>query len=300
MAVSTWTGTELLIWGGQNDYESSLHDGAAYNPSTGDWRMLANGPLEGSDHAGSTWTGTEWVIAAENKSGDVEVAAYDPAADSWRTLPSVTDEYSDPPTIAWTGSEILLFTAAGLFSMPAGGTEWVAEYQSSEWHGPGLWTGDLLVAQGSTEYGSDPLGSDYLNYPVAWDPTTRSTVDLAIPARNVYDGVLAGSRLAFFDQGLALDLTTNAWVALDLSEEAVKALELIGHTAVWADDRLLVWGGILDCGETPPTFGTMVELIPEWAPVRSVATPSARYVAATTAFADLAGTEDSSSVSFAC
>ncbi len=207
--------------------------GAAYNPSTVTWRKLAPAPLSGGTDVGSTWSGTEWWVAAGNRSGATDIAAYNPATNSWRSLPSIPDEFADTPSIAWSGSEVLLLTAAGLFSMPTDGTEWVAELQPTELQGPAIWTGDQFVALASTEYGSDPLASDYLTYPVGWDPSTRSTVELALPPRNVYDPVQASSRLAFFNQGLALDLTTDSWVTLSLDAEAIKALELAGHTSVW-------------------------------------------------------------------
>jgi hypothetical protein len=166
--------------------------------------------------------------------------------------------------------------------------------------GPATWTGDQLVALASTEYGSDPLRTDYLTYPVGWDPSSRSTVELTLPPHNVYEPVLAGSRLAFFDQGLAYDLTTDSWVTLGLDEDAFKALELAGHTAVWAGDRLLVWGGVHSCGETPPKFGTMVELIPQWTSDGSTATALPRQLAVSTGSTDPRGTAGPSSLSFAC
>ena len=280
-AVVTWTGSELLVWGGERDDDAPLSDGAAYNPTTGAWRVLSSGPLTGSHHAGSTWTGTEWWIAAENKSGGVDVAAYDPATDSWRTLPTVADDYADPPTIAWTGSAILLFTAAGLFRMPAGSTAWNPEFHSSDWHEPGVWTGELFVVMASSTIGTEPLQSDYLAYPVGWDPTTRSTLELALPPRNVFHPVVAGSHLAFFESGLALDMSANAWKTLDINESARKALDLGGHASVWAGDRLIVWGGVEGCGEEPPKHGQIVELIPEWnATEPAASSPSAGRLAA--------------------
>ncbi|GGM17335.1 hypothetical protein [Nakamurella endophytica] len=34
-ALSVWTGTQLLIWGGQSGFGEPLNDGAAYTPATG-------------------------------------------------------------------------------------------------------------------------------------------------------------------------------------------------------------------------------------------------------------------------
>ena len=262
-AVSTWTGSELLVWGGSNAYKSPLSDGAAYDPASRTWRAIADGPLTWSDRSGSAWTGTDWWIATDS-SGGVQVAAYTPATDTWRELPTIPDEYADDPTIAWTGSEILLLTAAGLFSLAEGASEWVLELQENDLHGPAVWTGDVLLLQADSPIGDDALNFDYLTYPVAWDPETRSTVDLSLPPRNVFDPIVAGSHLLFIGQALALDLAHNEWIALDLDEPTIKALDLLGYSATWAGDRLLLWGGIMGCGEGAPKLNLMNELAPDW------------------------------------
>ncbi len=100
-AAVAWTGTELIIWGGYATYPSERDDdgdfvygnGAAYNPSTDTWRMLAESPLaDRCDHT-LTWTGTEvLVFGGLPVCGDPNVLAYgdaalyDPVADSWRLV----------------------------------------------------------------------------------------------------------------------------------------------------------------------------------------------------------------------
>ena len=155
--------------GGEKDEELRFSDGAAYNPATGAWRVLADSPLTWDQHSAATWTGTEWWVVSE-RHGVAEVAVYEPISDSWRSLPSIPDEYADAPSIAWTGDEIA-FTAAGLFSMADGTSEWVAGSQPADSHAPAVWTDDGYVLMASSTIGDDPLGTDYLVYPVGWTPT---------------------------------------------------------------------------------------------------------------------------------
>jgi hypothetical protein len=100
-AVSVWTGTEVIVWGGRVG-DMALLDGAAYDPATDTWRMITPNTW-GHPGAHAVWTGTEMVVLAKNGG-----AAYDPATDSWRDLPTLDDGKGSgllPPV--WTGHELL-------------------------------------------------------------------------------------------------------------------------------------------------------------------------------------------------
>jgi hypothetical protein len=113
LVASTWTGRELLVWGGV-DGTTFFDDGAAYDPATDTWRTLAPAPSGGRSQAHSAWTGREWLIiggASEASAGlDSGGLAYDPAADTWRALavaPLV------PAAVAWSGQELLAVDEGG-------------------------------------------------------------------------------------------------------------------------------------------------------------------------------------------
>ncbi len=64
-----WTGTELILWGGFGTYESLddgdnvYGDGAAYNPRSDTWRILAPSPLTDRCEHSATWTGEALVTS---------------------------------------------------------------------------------------------------------------------------------------------------------------------------------------------------------------------------------------------
>jgi len=60
--IAIWTGTYMLIWGGQNG-NGLLNDGALYNPATDQWTALGvvNPPAARSG-ATALWTGTQLFI----------------------------------------------------------------------------------------------------------------------------------------------------------------------------------------------------------------------------------------------
>ncbi|MET0143313.1 MAG: hypothetical protein ABW328_00780 [Ilumatobacteraceae bacterium] len=125
--VSVWTGRELVVWsglpatsdecvtdagGGSLCGEPAVFDGAAYDPSTDRWRMIARGPVPAAGAPTQVipqgvWTGTEMVVWGGW--GDPIAAAYEPATDTWRDLPpgplSAREQHA---VVAWDGRVVVL------------------------------------------------------------------------------------------------------------------------------------------------------------------------------------------------
>ena len=78
-----WTGEEMIVWGGKQSPEGlpSLVDGAAFNPSTNEWRMLATFPLQGPAATRAVWADGEMIVVAPGGT-----FGYDSATDSWRII----------------------------------------------------------------------------------------------------------------------------------------------------------------------------------------------------------------------
>lgn len=267
-ALASWTGSDLFVLresGGEDEpVEEDVPGLAAYSPAKGSWRTLPAGPLKGRSIGAATWTGSEWWIAAfsDDEGGAIGVAAYDPAADSWRDLPMVEGVVANAESLLWTGSEMLLSTGDGLFSLPVDGAEWIPE--SFDGHEPMIWTGELLIGLRIDALSDPSLNNDFLVRPVAWDPSTRSTVELPAPPRSARIPVLADTHVMSFYDELALDLDAGEWMNLDVRRAARDAMDMEFSTMSWAGDRLFVWGGSDPC-DHPPTYGDVFyELIPQW------------------------------------
>ena len=143
---AVWTGTEMVIWGGNyfkdTVYSSSYQDnstyppttiyechasitgetnfktGAKYNPSTNTWTyMTPPAGLEPANNPELIWNGSK--VLAINKNGDsytpVKVQAYDPAANTWSTttypdFPAIYYPKSTPSNnMVWTGQLLFAF-----------------------------------------------------------------------------------------------------------------------------------------------------------------------------------------------
>ncbi|MGH9197026.1 MAG: hypothetical protein ACRD1T_14965, partial [Acidimicrobiia bacterium] len=121
-----WTGMEVIFWGNCEFIAGNLaglHEGAAWNPSTGEWRGLPKSPLTPRDLFAFHWTGTEVLVWGGTGAGDggecglgsqlIDGAAFNPVTNRWRKLPGVnTFSESDLHSLSqdiWTGREMLIF-----------------------------------------------------------------------------------------------------------------------------------------------------------------------------------------------
>ncbi|MEO8697450.1 MAG: hypothetical protein ABI658_28370 [Acidimicrobiales bacterium] len=118
-ASAVWSGSELILWGGTTTPAGNAggrSDGAAYNPKTDTWRVLARSPLS-AGITSAVWNGRE-VLYGPTRSGDANgtfasttAAAYDPATDAWRRL----DLHIGHPGFlsGWDGEHLVLFAKGG-------------------------------------------------------------------------------------------------------------------------------------------------------------------------------------------
>ncbi len=117
--TATWTGRELVVWGGAADDGAGttafLADGAALDPLTGTWRALAAAPLSPRQAHVAVWTGTDLLVwGGEGPDGLLaDGAAWNPATDRWRALPPAPLAPRADAAAAWTGTELLVAGGRG-------------------------------------------------------------------------------------------------------------------------------------------------------------------------------------------
>jgi N-acetylneuraminic acid mutarotase len=118
--TAIWTGSEMLIWGGQNNDNPNKNDlyadGGRYNASGNYWTPITtNGaPTARVGHT-AVWTGSEMIIwGGPNTGTDREPGGrFDPASGTWTPTelvgsPGTTGNH----TAVWTGSGMLVFGGA--------------------------------------------------------------------------------------------------------------------------------------------------------------------------------------------
>jgi len=245
MHAAVWTGTEMIIWGGQyTPYPyRTLNTGGRYNPVTDSWIPTAvTGAPGGGKFTTAVWTDSAMIVFA----GGSSMGIYRPEIDSWvgGRMAGYSVEWKDEGfTTVWTGTEMIVW----------GGVSSNNYYNTGARYNP------------STD---------------RWSAT--STVDAPSP-REYHAAVWAGTEMiiwggwdgmSYFNDGGKYDPATNSWTATTLTN----APETRGfHTAVWTDAEMIVWGGydgnfyLNDGGKYNPGSDS-------WTPVSTTGAPWPRYL----------------------
>ncbi|GAA2738475.1 hypothetical protein [Actinocorallia aurantiaca] len=247
-----WTGSSLLIWGG-NAKRGKLKDGASYDPAADTWTALPDAP-DARSGAQTAWTGTEALFIGGSREDGV---AYNPATRAWRALPDAPFHSYDWALSTWTGEEFLLFVETsgsretkGAAYDPASDT-WrtlptgpVAAGVSSG----AVWTGDraVLFSSSSRLYSrgeKDPLdpGGAYIPKTNKWERITLSP-----PATTAMTGygepMLAGREIVQWGgarPAIAYHLDESRWRSIPVPKIPWREFPSL----VWTGTEIIAWGG---------------------------------------------------------
>ena len=112
--TAVWTGSEMIVWGGEDISGGLVNTGGRYNPSTDSWTATSttNAPAAREAHT-AVWTGSEMIVWGGNDptSGLENTGGrYNPSTDSW-TATSTSDAPAarDSHTAVWTGNEMIVW-----------------------------------------------------------------------------------------------------------------------------------------------------------------------------------------------
>ena len=271
LASASWTGTEILVWGGKHYYlycpspdgcpaGPGNNSGARYNPGTDAWAPMspigAASPRWGQS---TVWTGAEMIVWGGEYPGSEygDGARYNPALDTW--LPIANTGAPSPRTdhfAAWTGSAMLVW--GGHHEDPA----------------------SSALADGALY---DPAADSWTPLDSTGAPAPRWYAATAYGAGRlfVWGGAPEDSSTKGFADGYAYSIATNIWTPLPASPLSARRLPL----GAWTGKRFLVWGGLDDDGERVSDGALYDPITSTWAPtppcgpsdsfnVQAVTTPS--------------------------
>ena len=177
-----WTGREAIGWGG-GCCGDAFASGAAYNPTTDGYRMLARSPLAPSQRPVGAWNGRELLLFVSGYDPEgkrwparfARAAAYNPATNTWRRLaPLPNTSLRFASSAVWDGREVLVpAVGAGsrlTYAYTPATNKWRlrAPLPSGRVGATAVWTGTRLVLWGGSRDGLVNLGNG-----VAYDPHTN-------------------------------------------------------------------------------------------------------------------------------
>jgi N-acetylneuraminic acid mutarotase len=278
--TAVWTGTEMIIWGGDMG-GPYLNTGGRYNPYSDSWMDTSIGvncPAGRIFHT-AVWTGTEMIVWGEIREAYPDYlrngGRYNPTSDTW----SATSTGENCPTerclhtSVWTGTEMIVWGGStGSALLVTGGRynpfadSWIATSMGA---GPtgrsnatSVWTGTEIIVWGGDWYVGGPqhyerTGGRYDPAMDSWLPTSTGT-NCPTP-RSGHIAIWNGSEMIvwgggtgypIFNSGGRYNPTFDTWSATSTGTNCPTPRS--GHIAIWTGTEMIVWGG----GMGTPVEGT--------------------------------------------
>src|SRR5205823_1846312 len=108
--TAVWTGSEMIVWGGQVSGGVYVSSGGRYNPGTDSWTATSttSAPAARGQSHTAVWTGSEMIVWGGYNGSYLDTGGrYNPSTDSWTPIAT-----SEPPggyshSAVWTGSDMI-------------------------------------------------------------------------------------------------------------------------------------------------------------------------------------------------
>lgn len=216
-----WTGSLMIVWGGEASDGAPFGDGASYDPGSGRWTPLPAAPLgPRADHV-TTWNGREMIVWGGRRGVGPQAtplldgAAFDVASKRWRAISPSPLTGTPGRSAVWTGSAMIVSATNG-----PSGRHAAYEPRTDAWK---------LLADSPLDDRSGEVAS--------WTGTEMV----------VTGGVRAGGSVGLPDDGV-YDVAKDAWIPLQDSA----ARGCIDHSVAWTGVLLIVFGcGHIEGSVTP-------------------------------------------------
>jgi N-acetylneuraminic acid mutarotase len=249
-ATAVWTGTEMIIWGGQTILGGRTNSGARYNPATDTWTPTSttNAPRARRSHS-AVWTGTEMIVwggcsPLSDYCGLGDGGRYNPATDTWTSISTTNSPASQGAHTA-------------------------------------VWTGSKMIVWGGCSFGYNNR-CNLLNVGGVYDPATNtwtptSTVN-APSARSSHKAIWTGAEMIIWgssNTGGRYNPASNTWTPTEtFNAPSARA----GFSMVWTGNEMIVWGGYEGNNVTLNTGGRYNPASNTWTPTSTAGAPAPRYV----------------------
>src|SRR5581483_8040636 len=298
--TAVWTGTEMIIWGGEDGSFNYVNTGGRYNPSTDSWMVTstANAPTPRINHT-ATWTGIEMIIWGGHGNSPFlnSGGRYDPGADNWALINVVgAPEARANHTAVWTGSEMIVWGGRGDFGYLNNGAKYdpntdnwlptaTADAPSARSLHTVVWSDSEMIVWGGQDESFNDLdtGGRYNPNTDTWVATSTTN---APSARTSHTAVWTGDTMIIWgglsclapfnceplDTGRRYDPNTDNWIAVNpLNAPTARS----GHTTVWTGNEMIVWGGLDSIGfaNTGATYDPNAD---GWTATSTISSPDGR------------------------
>ena len=272
--TALWTGSQMIVWGGENHGGTALNTGSLYDPAADSWSAISTGtnvPTKRFEHV-AVWTGNKMIIwggqvsnaASRTNTGSI----YDLSTDSWVAM-TTTGAPSGRALLGgvWTGNKLVVYggrdaannrnNSGGIY-YPGDSTtaeNWTAtstgaNVPNATFSASTIWTGKYVVAWGGND------GSPETNTGGVFDPNANSWIHPISTGANSpqprvnhvvlwtgqYMMIWSGNNNStYLNDGGLYDPVGDTWPQAITTTGAPGIRE--SSTGVWTGDTMLVWSG---------------------------------------------------------
>jgi len=291
--TATWTGEEMVVFGGSANSSTGVATGARYDPVANLWTgtTSSDGAPSPRYFHSAVWTGEEVIVWGGYHSGAAYDTGgrYDPALDTWTpTSSSRTPEGRWGFASEWTGVEMAVWGGRNTQTTLASGglyrpvTDSWAPVSSEHQLQPsvlteGVWTGLEFLVWGG-RWGDGPPHTNGGRYQLA-DDSWQAIPEAGAPAARVaHTLVWSGTEMLVwggYGGGHLADggaySTGTGWRTLP----SAPLTERSDHSAVWIGAEMIVWGGGKD-GLFYKSGARYVPSLNSWSPTSLIDAPAER------------------------
>jgi N-acetylneuraminic acid mutarotase len=238
-ALSVWTGSKLIVFGGQQDYTSTTNnDGGVYDLATDTWTDMStvNAPTT-RRYASAVWTGDEMIVWGGAEFPQCSSCNYPTALN--------TGARYNPTTNTWT--------PISTNGAPSGRAGHVA-----------VWTGSRMIIWGGGDFWLSIYQNDGALYDPQTDTWTPMSQEGALSARKLAGYVWTGESLiifggedwhnSYFSDGAYYDPSKDSWKALPGSKAPTPRIR---PSLIWTGSGLYVIGGNPKSGSSADVGGVL-------------------------------------------
>ena len=286
-----WTGSRMIIWGGQLASGSFINKGLSYNPLTDAWTPIStvNAP-EARIKQSVIWTGSKMIIwgGLNGSTTFQDGGIYDPATDTWTSISTLNSPQVAYHLSVFTGTKMIVWGGSNNNGSSYVNTGSIYDISSNTWtsmstlNAPfarpgfgysGIWTGSKMIVWGGN---TSSVGKMYDLQTNTWQ--NMSTINAPI-SRSFHQAVWTGSKMLiwggsvpfanFANTGGIYDVATDSWTSMSTQNAPSGRFEC---SMVWTGKKLLIWGGIIYLGNNYVSTndgGTYDIITDQWTPITS-------------------------------
>src|SRR5205807_1010828 len=170
--TAVWTGSEMIVWGGQDANLTDLNSGGRYNPDTDSWTPISTDNAPQARHSQTAvWTGSEMIIwggCFGNGCSPLNTGGrYNPSTNTWIATTTINAPSARADhTAVWNGGEMIVW--GGFFY--DGSNHWLNtgcryNLSTNDWtpvtntnapeereQSRAVWTGNEMIVWGGRDY----------------------------------------------------------------------------------------------------------------------------------------------------